>query len=66
MICDKTAIVTHDTTWTDFHINPDQAKLLKPGAVFSALYLGGVADVIAIWPNKAAKTPSLVLGGAVK
>jgi hypothetical protein len=66
MICDKTAIVTHDTTWTDFHINPDQTKLLKPGVVFSALYLGGLADVIAIWPNKAAKTPSLVLGGAIK
>jgi hypothetical protein len=66
MICDKTAIVTHDTTWTDFHINPDQAKLLKPGVVFSALYLNGLADVIAIWPNKTAKTPSLVLGGAIK
>ncbi len=66
MICDKTAIVTHDTTWTDFHINPAQAKLLKPGVVFSALYHGTLADVIAIWPNKAAKTPSIVLGAAIK
>jgi hypothetical protein len=66
MICDKTAIVTHDTTWTDFHINPAQAKLLKPGVVFSALYLGNLADVIAVWPSKTAKTPSIVLGGAIK
>jgi hypothetical protein len=66
MICDKTAIVTHDTTWTDFHINPEQAKLLKPGVVFSALYYGKLADVIAVWPNKTAKTPSIVLGAAIK
>jgi hypothetical protein len=66
MICDKTAIVTHDTTWTDFKINPAQAKLLKPGVVFSALYYNNLADVIAIWPNKTAKTPSVVLGGAIK
>jgi hypothetical protein len=66
MICDKTAIVTHDTTWTDFHINPAQAKLLKPGVLFSALHYGDMFDVIAIWPNKSAQTPSNVLGGAIK
>jgi hypothetical protein len=31
-----------------------------------ALYHGHLADVIAIWPNKTAKTPSIVLGGTVK
>ena len=25
-----------------------------------------MADVIAIWPNKSAKTPSIVLGAAIK
>jgi hypothetical protein len=35
---------------------------LKPGVVFSAVD----KDVIAIWPNAKANTPSIVLGGAVK
>jgi hypothetical protein len=66
LICDKWATVTHDTTWTDFHLNLEDEKLLNPGVVFSSVNLDGVGGVVAIWPNKTAKTPSLVLGGTVK
>jgi len=66
-ICDKTAMVEHDTTWADFKVNPAQTALLKKGVVFSSYYASGsVADVIAIWPNKGATTPSMVLGAKVK
>jgi hypothetical protein len=65
-ICDKSAMVEHDTTWSDFKINPAHEPLLKKGVVFSSYYLQEVADVIAIWPNAKATVPSIVLGAKVK
>jgi hypothetical protein len=64
MICDQTKTVKIDTTYGDFTITPRLGleKVLKPGVVFSSI--GG--EIIAIWPSKTAKTPSWVLGGAVK
>lgn len=61
-VCDKTASVTHDTTWDDFELDARYASVLKPGVMFSA----AGTDVIAVWPSKTAKTPSWVLGGTVK
>jgi hypothetical protein len=69
MICDKTSMKTHDTTMRDFKIaiTPAVEKALKPGVMFSAIGLSGASqEVIAIWPNKSAKTPTWVVGGAVK
>ncbi len=78
LICDKWAVVTHDTTWTDFKISKDYAKELKPGVVFTSTDSqnqratkrdkdrGKGADVLAIWPNKSAALPSWVLGARVK
>jgi hypothetical protein len=66
-ICDKSGIVTHDGTWGAFKIKKIFAPLLKKGVMFSST--GGQdegADVIAIWPSKAAELPTLVLGAAVK
>ncbi len=65
-ICDKTAMVKHDTTWNNFRVNPAHAKWLKPGVQFSAVMSNKFGDVIAIWPSKAARTPSIVLGGTLK
>jgi hypothetical protein len=65
-ICDKTEMVKHDLTWGDFEVNPAQAKLLKPGVVFSASYGVKVSDVLAVWPSKSATVPSIVLGAPVK
>lgn len=66
LVCDKTAVVEHDNTWTDFKISPSTAAWLKPGVVFSSVHGEETADVVAVWPNKSAKLPSLVLGGTVK
>ncbi len=78
LICDKWAIVEHNTTWTDFKISKDYEKVLKPGVVFSSTYSqngavgkrekghGEDADVVAIWPSKSAALPSWVLGAKVK
>ena len=66
LICDKWSTVTHDTTWTDFHVNVADEKLLKPGVMFSTVFVDAVGDVVATWPNKTAKMPSMVLGGVVK
>jgi len=78
LICDKWAVVEHDTTWTDFKISKDYEKVLKPGVVFTSTYTenqraakrekgrGADADVLAIWPNKSAPLPSWVLGAKVK
>ncbi|HET9622898.1 MAG TPA: hypothetical protein VFP84_16105 [Kofleriaceae bacterium] len=65
-ICDKTALVKHDTTWANFKVNPADAKWLKPGTQFSSVMGGKLGDVIAIWPSKSAKTPSMVLGATLK
>jgi len=60
-VCLKSAVVTYDTTWADFQINPAHAALLKPGVVFSSVYGEKFADVVAIWPSASATTPSMVL-----
>jgi hypothetical protein len=65
-ICDKTAMVEHDTTWSDFKINPAHNALLKKGVVFSAYYRDKFADIIAVWPSAKATAPSMVLGAKVK
>jgi hypothetical protein len=65
-ICDKWAVVTHDHTWSNFTLAPPTTKWLKRGEMFSANYGRDDGDVIAVWPNKRAKRPSLVLGAKVK
>ena len=66
-ICDKTAIVTHDTTWQDFAVTVESAKVLKSGLVFSSTYGAQLdGEVIALWPTKDAKLPSWVLGAKLK
>ena len=66
-ICDKTSVVTYDTTWTDFKINLAHVPLLKKGVLFSATSHNNSAhDVLAIWKDKNATTPMMVLGAKVK
>lgn len=66
-ICDKSAVVTYDTTWTDFKVNLAHVPLLKKGVVFSATnHNNGPFDVLAIWKDKNATVPMLVLGAKVK
>ena len=65
-ICDKTAMVKHDTTWSNFKVNPAHARWLKPGLQFSSVMGDKFGDVVAIWPSKTAKTPSMVLGAALR
>jgi hypothetical protein len=65
-ICDKTAMRKHDLTWGDFEILPAQAKLLKPGVVFSTTYGQKVGEVLAVWPSKSATVPSSVLGAPLQ
>jgi hypothetical protein len=61
-VCTRSGTVAHDRTWEPFELPARYATWLTPGAVFSVV--GG--DVIAVWPSKTAKTPSMVLGGPVK
>jgi hypothetical protein len=61
-VCDRSGTVVHDHTWTGIALAAKYAPWLKPGVVFSAVD----NDVIAVWPNKSAKLPSMVLGGTVK
>jgi hypothetical protein len=65
-ICDKTALVTHDHTWFNANVVAADGKWLTAGVVFSATYGREDANVLAVWPNKSATVPSMVLGGAVK
>jgi hypothetical protein len=65
-ICLKSEVVTYDTTWADFKINSAQVSVLKAGAKFSAVYGEAFHDVIALWPNANATTPSVVLGAQLK
>lgn len=66
-ICDKSAVVTYDTTWTDFKMNLSSLPLLKKGVVFSATSKdNGPHEVLAIWKDKNATTPMIVLGAPVK
>ena len=64
--CLKSGMVTVDTTWEDFKIRSEFVPLLKPGVVFSAIGSDTAQDVIAIWANADAKTPSIVLGAKLK
>jgi hypothetical protein len=67
IICDGTKLVMRDTTWGDFHLAAAWEKWLKPGVVFSSTSKGGEpGDVIAIWPDKNASAPSMVLGARVR
>ena len=66
-ICDKSAVVTYDTTWTDFRMNLAFVPILKKGVVFSGTSKdNGPFEVLAIWKDKNATVPSLVLGAPVK
>jgi hypothetical protein len=65
-ICDKTAMVKHDISWAPFELNARYEKLLKVGQMFSATYGDKDADVIAIWSNANAASPSWMLGGTLK
>ncbi len=65
-ICLKSQIVTYDTTWADFKINPAQAPLLQSGVVFSGVYGDKFYDVVALWSNANATTPTMVLGAQLK
>lgn len=64
-ICDKLSMVKHDTTPTDWTVSAKSAAMLKPGVRFSVTAYGG-REVVAVWPSKTAKLPSMVLGAAVK
>lgn len=61
-VCDRSGTVVHDETGKDIPVSARYASWLKPGVVFSLVD----KDVIAVWPSKTAKAPSMVLGGAVK
>jgi hypothetical protein len=61
-VCDRSGTVVRDHTWTDYKVSTRYASWLKPGVQFSSVD----HDVIAIWPSKTAKAPSMVLGGLVK
>lgn len=65
-ICLKSEVVTYDTTWSDFKINPAQAPILEAGVKFSAVYGDKFHDVVAIWSNANATTPTEVLGARLK
>jgi hypothetical protein len=60
--CDKSGVVTHDTTWAPFQVSARYASVLKPGVKFSATG----KDVLAIWSSKSASAPSWLLGGTVR
>jgi hypothetical protein len=64
-ICLKSSVITYDTTWSDFKINPAQAARLKPGVMFSAVYGEKFFDVVATWKTNNATSPTEVLGAAL-
>lgn len=64
--CLESKVVTYDTTWADFKINPAHAARLAPGVVFSAVYGETFFDVVATWTTSNATTPSEVLHAQVK
>jgi hypothetical protein len=66
-ICDKTAMVKHDMTWADFKVAKTSQQWLKPGVVFTVNYgVDKPDDILAIWPSKTAKLPSMLLGATLK
>ena len=70
LVCDKEADVRHSNQWQPFTIAKVDAKWAKPGAVISVSASSGagagINSVIALWPNKTAKTPSMLLGAMLK
>ncbi len=65
-ICDKIEAVTH-TQLDNFKIKKVYAPLLKKGVKFSAVNgAEGGADILVVWPNKAADVPTWMLGGTLK
>ena len=66
-ICDKSSVVTYDTTWSDFKLNLAHVPLLKKGVLFSGTNKdNGPFEVLAIWKDKNATAPAMVLGAPVK
>lgn len=61
-VCDKSGTMTQDRTLTGLEVHATYAPLLKPGMRVST----SGKDVIAVWPSKKAKAPSMVLGAVVK
>lgn len=61
-ICDQPGTTQVNQASTPLTVNAKFEPLLKRGVMIS---ISG-DDVIAVWPSKSAKLPSLVLGGAVK
>jgi len=61
-VCDKSGKVTRDITRIPLELAAKYEPWLKPGMVYAAT--GG--DLLAVWPNKAAKVPSMVLGAKLK
>ena len=67
-ICDKWGVVTYNDSWGDFKILKSYQKVLKKGVLFSSVggANGKAADILALWPKKDAKLPTMVLGAPVK
>jgi hypothetical protein len=66
LICDKMGTVTYDETPSDFRIEKKWKSHLKKGVVFSAVGERQLGALLAVWPSKDAKNPSVVFGQAVK
>jgi hypothetical protein len=58
-VCDRSGAVVHDQTWMGLAVAAKYADVLKRGVRFSMKD----GEVIAVWPSKTAKAPSIVLGG---
>jgi hypothetical protein len=64
--CDKSAMRTHDTTPGDDLVTSSTAKWLKPGVLYTSVAGDKAFDVVAVWPSKTAKLPSLLFGANIK
>lgn len=68
-ICEQWKTVKRDYTWAPFTVTEETSKSVKKGNMFSAVTgtsSSKAADVIAVWPNKNAKQPSILLGAPIK
>jgi hypothetical protein len=65
-ICEQTKVVSYDTSWGKFTVNSANVSWLEPGVLFSALIYAEPSEVIAVWRNKNADTPTIVLGATLK
>jgi hypothetical protein len=61
--CDKTGTVNREMTDGPYTVAAKFESWLKPGVVFATME-GEL--VLAVWPNKSAKAPTMVLGAKVK